>query len=118
MERITARDIIRWTSGTLLTGEECVEITSVSTDSRSDCTGALFIPLKGENFDGHDFIGTAVEGGAVTVISEHENSGNDYPLGVAIVAGAWSNTDMRGSQLHRAQGTGSIPRQPYEECRP
>ena len=85
MERITARDIVGWTSGTLLAGEECVEITSVSTDSRSDCTGALFVPIKGENFDGHDFIGTAVEKGAVAVISEYGNGGNDYPSGVVVV---------------------------------
>ena len=31
-------------------------ITSVSTDSRSCAPGCLFVALKGENFDAHDFL--------------------------------------------------------------
>ena len=32
------------------------EITEVSTDSRKVGVGTLFVALKGERFDGHDFI--------------------------------------------------------------
>lgn len=39
-------------------------ITGVSTDTRSINQGELFIPLKGENFDGHDFIPKAFSKGA------------------------------------------------------
>lgn len=40
---------------------------SVITDSRQDCTGALFVALKGENFDGHDYLDKAVASGAAVL---------------------------------------------------
>ncbi|MFO0138137.1 MAG: Mur ligase family protein, partial [Cyanobacteriota bacterium] len=36
-------------------------IERVCTDSRSDLTGALFVPLVGDRFDGHSFLMTALE---------------------------------------------------------
>jgi UDP-N-acetylmuramoyl-tripeptide--D-alanyl-D-alanine ligase len=45
-------------------------ITGVSTDSRKINKGELFIPLVGENFDGHDFISEAFEKGAAAVLCE------------------------------------------------
>ena len=34
---------------------------NISIDSRSIKQGDLFVAIKGENFDGHDFIGQALE---------------------------------------------------------
>ena len=45
-------------------------ITGVSTDSRTVRPGDLFVALRGEQFDGHTFIGAAVEKGAVAVLAE------------------------------------------------
>lgn len=45
------------------------KIDHVSTDSRN-CSGALFVALKGERFDGHDYIEKAIEAGAVAVVSQ------------------------------------------------
>lgn len=45
-----------------------VIISSVSTDTRTITEGALFVALKGENFDGHRFIQAATEKGAVCCI--------------------------------------------------
>ena len=39
-------------------------IHSVNTDSRKTQCGELFVALTGENFDGHDFIESAVDNGA------------------------------------------------------
>lgn len=39
-------------------------VSAVSTDSRNVVPGCLFVPWVGERFDGHDFIGAALEGGA------------------------------------------------------
>ena len=55
-------------SSTLLEGK----IDCVCTDTRKITNGCLFIAIKGENFDGHDFAGKAVEGGAVAVICEKD----------------------------------------------
>jgi UDP-N-acetylmuramoyl-tripeptide--D-alanyl-D-alanine ligase len=45
-------------------------IKGVSTDSRSIKPGQLFIPLIGDNFDGHDFIGEAMAKGATMALCE------------------------------------------------
>jgi len=44
------------------------DIGLVSTDSRANLAGGLFVPLIGDRFDGHEFGEKAVEGGAVAVI--------------------------------------------------
>ena len=46
-------------------------ITGVSTDSRSVKPGDLFIPIRGAQFDGHNFISNAVKAGAAAVLAEH-----------------------------------------------
>lgn len=47
-----------------------LEISSAVIDSRLASPGSLFIALPGERCDGHDFIGEAVEKGAVAVIAQ------------------------------------------------
>ncbi len=41
---------------------------SVSTDSRGDLAGALFVPLVGETFDGHRFVAGAFSAGAAAAL--------------------------------------------------
>ena len=45
-----------------------VEITGINTDSRTVVAGQVFVALAGENFDGHDYVQSAVEKGAVAVV--------------------------------------------------
>ncbi len=45
-----------------------VEITGITTDSRSIGPGQVFVALHGENFDGHDYVQSAVEKGAAAVV--------------------------------------------------
>ncbi len=47
-----------------LAGDGSVDVSSVVTDTRDDVTGALFVALRGENFDGHNFAINAARGGA------------------------------------------------------
>lgn len=49
-----------------------VEITEVCIDSRLCKPGCLYIAIKGENFDGHDFTAAAFENGAVAAIIHHD----------------------------------------------
>ena len=63
MTPCTVREICDAVGGTLLQSSE-VSVTRVSTDSRSIPEGALFVPLVGERFDGHAYIGKALESGA------------------------------------------------------
>jgi len=43
-------------------------VTGVSTDTRSLQPGQVFVALRGETFDGHQFLATAVERGAIAAI--------------------------------------------------
>ncbi|MGM9619678.1 MAG: UDP-N-acetylmuramoyl-tripeptide--D-alanyl-D-alanine ligase [Oscillospiraceae bacterium] len=64
MMAMTVKEILQAVNGTLLQGEENALVTGVFTDSRHPEAGGLFLPWKGERFDGHNFIGAALSGGA------------------------------------------------------
>lgn len=51
----------------------------VQTDSRQLLPGALFVALRGERFDGHDYLAVAREAGASAAIVEHVNPSIDLP---------------------------------------
>ena len=53
-----------------LIGNDDVEITGVNIDSRRIKTGHLFVAMKGTQVDGHQFIGKAIELGAISVLCE------------------------------------------------
>ncbi len=62
---LTIREIERATGGVWWNPrEDAAAVTSVCTDSRAVTPGSLFVPVVGENFDGHDFIDTALRAGA------------------------------------------------------
>ncbi|MGB5963278.1 MAG: UDP-N-acetylmuramoyl-tripeptide--D-alanyl-D-alanine ligase [Coleofasciculaceae cyanobacterium] len=48
--------------------------TAITTDTRGLQPGNLFVALRGENFDGHDFARMAVEKGAIAVISDSHSA--------------------------------------------
>lgn len=63
---------------------EEIEIESVSTDSRNLLTNSLFIPLEGENFDGHDYVKQAIKHGAIAIIWNKEKPSDKIPKGVSL----------------------------------
>lgn len=63
MTGCTVKELCAAVGGTLLRESGAV-VTQVSTDSRSIPAGALFVPLVGERFDGHDYLDAALERGA------------------------------------------------------
>ena len=63
MTGCTVKELCAAAGGTLLQQSGAV-VTEVSTDSRSIPAGALFVPLVGERFDGHDYLDAALERGA------------------------------------------------------
>ena len=60
----TAQEIVRACKGTLLFGDPQAEFQAISTDSRDIKDNDLFVPLKGTNFNGHEFLFPALEAGA------------------------------------------------------
>ena len=45
-------------------------ISALADDSRRVSPGCCYVAIKGTRYDGHDFVGAAVEGGAVAVLAE------------------------------------------------
>ena len=66
----SAKEIAKITGGKLAGAD--VRISSVSTDTRTIEKGALFVAVRGERFDGNDFIEAAAENGAAAAVSERE----------------------------------------------
>lgn len=64
----STKEIAQVTNGKLV-GDD-VKISSVSSDTRTIKKGALFIAIKGERFDGNDFIKQAAAAGAAAAISD------------------------------------------------
>jgi UDP-N-acetylmuramoyl-tripeptide--D-alanyl-D-alanine ligase len=59
-------------------------VTQISTDSRSLTAGAVFVALRGERFDGHAFVQTAQQQGAIAaIVDQHFQASqvsNHFPL--------------------------------------
>jgi len=64
------KEILRVVKGSWVTGRGS-RINGISTDTRSIRPGELFIPLKGENFDGKKFIPEALKKGAMVLETEN-----------------------------------------------
>jgi UDP-N-acetylmuramoyl-tripeptide--D-alanyl-D-alanine ligase len=54
--------------GSVLTGDPATPIARVHTDTRTLQAGDLFVALRGERFDAHDFLPQAAQSGAVAVL--------------------------------------------------
>ncbi|KQC09438.1 MAG: hypothetical protein APR62_02395 [Smithella sp. SDB] len=61
-------DVLKATTGNLIAGASEKTFYGISTDSRLVKKGNLFVALKGEKFDGHDFVKQAMQQGATGVI--------------------------------------------------
>src|SRR5699024_245143 len=61
-------------------------IKTVSTDSRNIKGNSLFIPLKGDRFDGHDHVNEAIKNGAQAIIWDQEKplSIKELPIEVSV----------------------------------
>ena len=62
-----------------LNSDEVIEFNGVSTDTRSEVSGTLFIALEGPNFDAHSFIKQAESLGASAVIA-HKKIDSKIPI--------------------------------------
>lgn len=69
MEMLTVGEIAEASGGRLVNPVEELKIEEVCIDSRRIKPGDMFVALRGENFDGHDFIDAAIEKGAALVVS-------------------------------------------------
>ena len=62
-----------------------IQLGSVMTDSRKTAKQSLFVPIVGENFDAHDFLGDAIKQGAVATLWQEDQplpklTPTDFPV--------------------------------------
>lgn len=69
-------DIAKACDGIIINKGNVEIIDEISTDSRTIRKGNLFIPLIGENFDGHTFISDAIKKGASTILVQGDKMEN------------------------------------------
>jgi UDP-N-acetylmuramoyl-tripeptide--D-alanyl-D-alanine ligase len=103
-------DVLKATAGILVSGKEENTFYGISTDSRLVSKGNLFIALKGEKFDGHDFVRIAMKQGAAGVLAHDEARINQAPdnKAVAVIKVADTLTAL-GNLAHEWRRRFSVP---------
>jgi UDP-N-acetylmuramoyl-tripeptide--D-alanyl-D-alanine ligase len=66
--KLTLEQIARWSAAEVHAGDGGIASTGYSIDSRTLKPGDLFFAIRGERFDGHDFVGAALERGACAAV--------------------------------------------------
>ena len=67
------RQAFDWLPQAVLFGTGAEKVAAVSTDTRTVGKGDLFVALRGEKFDAHDFVDDAIGSGAAAVVVERWN---------------------------------------------
>lgn len=67
---LTLKQLAQACGGTVADCDENLIVTDIVTDSRKLSKGALFVALRGERFDGHNFAAQALASGAVCCVTD------------------------------------------------
>ena len=62
------RDLIGALEAPMLMGADNVDITNIQSDSRRVTKGSLFVAVRGTAVDGHAYMDSAIEKGAVAIV--------------------------------------------------
>ncbi len=81
---ISLADLIERSGASLVSGDPKTPITSVHYDSRSVRPGGLFVALRGEYVDGHDFLEDARSRGAVAALVEPDRDATGFQALAAV----------------------------------
>jgi UDP-N-acetylmuramoyl-tripeptide--D-alanyl-D-alanine ligase len=76
MNPLSLSQIAQLAGGWLWSGDATAVISKISTDSRTLKPGELFVALRGENFDGHNFLEAVAKAGAAGAIVQSEWKAN------------------------------------------
>ena len=94
---MTLQQAQRWLPLAQVVGNGAIRFNRVHTDTRTLQSGDLFVALKGDNFDAHDFLQQARAKGAVAAIAQHGLAESGLPglevadskLALGELAAAW-----------------------------
>lgn len=86
MLELNLQEIVKATKGALLKEADVKEIKAVSTDTRKIEEGTMFIVLKGENFNGNNYVLDAFNKGAkIAIVDEVKCDLNELKEDVALI---------------------------------
>lgn len=68
MRRCTLEEVARFCGGRLLQGDPALAVDRLHTDTRTLTAGDCFVALQGDRFDGHTFVGSVQNRGAVAAL--------------------------------------------------
>jgi UDP-N-acetylmuramoyl-tripeptide--D-alanyl-D-alanine ligase len=105
MNPLSLGQIAKFAGGSISAGNPDATISRISTDSRTLQAGDLFVPLRGENFDGHKFVEQAAERGAAGAMVEKNWKGTT-PKNFALIRVA---DTLVGYQTLAANYRASLP---------
>jgi UDP-N-acetylmuramoyl-tripeptide--D-alanyl-D-alanine ligase len=105
MDNLSLAQIAKLAGGSISADDTSALVSRISTDSRTLRDGDLFVPLRGDNFDGHKFIEQAAERGAVGAMVEEAWKGKT-PRGFALIRVA---DTLVGYQTLAANYRASLP---------
>lgn len=71
-EKVSLESFAADCGGRITRASDNIYFDSIITDSREKCGSAIFICIKGERFDGHDYASAAAENGSVCLMCERE----------------------------------------------
>ena len=114
MKNITLRNLQDVTKGKLFNAKDVmdIEITAIISDSRKVRDESLFLCIKGERVDGHDFAAKVVEEGALAVLCERviENYNGPYLLVDSVFEATQAIAEYyrRGLEIKVIGVTGSV----------
>lgn len=74
MSHFTYQEFLNATQGQAFTPEAPFKTARLWTDTRTIQPGDFFLPLSGERFDGHDYLETAFEAGAIGALISQEKA--------------------------------------------
>jgi UDP-N-acetylmuramoyl-tripeptide--D-alanyl-D-alanine ligase len=105
MDSLSLSQVAKFADGSISADDTSIRVSRVSTDSRTLQSGDLFVPLRGENFDGHKFVEQAAERGAAGAMVEKNWKGT-APKNFALIRVA---DTLVGYQTLAANYRASLP---------
>ncbi len=112
--KLTLEQAARWLAAEVSGVHASDVATGYSIDSRTLQPGDLFFAIRGERFDGHDFVAAAFEKGAVAAVVSRERVGPQglMPLSVSAVNGTADHPSAQARWGPRAE---AVPLQSVAE---
>jgi UDP-N-acetylmuramoyl-tripeptide--D-alanyl-D-alanine ligase len=84
MRRCTLEEVARFSGGRLIKGDPSLPVDRLHTDTRTLAAGDCFVALRGDRFDGHEFVGEVGERGAVAALVSNRPA-HDLTEGLGLV---------------------------------